>query len=1393
MSSPGVAPLPPIASGQAQYQKLLSAGFSADEANSWRADQTAKLQGGGFSQNEIDHYWGDTEPSTAPLDAMNRGNPAIHTATNPLEMLEAGWQQSVTGLVTRGKVPDTVAPEHAGMFGSLMQAAGGFAGDLPATIGGVVMGTPAGAAAGASIPVAGETGIGEVAGGIAGGGFGAGALPQAMREVMLDSYNRGEIHTFPEFWAMATKSVWNTAKAGVTGSAAALVGGAAGAKVLSTTAKPFLATGANMTSQALTATTVGAALDGHVPNAQDFVAGAATMLGFHAAGRTVGAMGGMRFVPSEAARRVQANLQTIYRQTGIAPWEAVKKAQSDPAFKQEVLAQDVNGDPVTPHFKAVAPDEPAKPDVSGEEKPTGDPVEELLPKVRALEGSGDQAISPAGAIGRYQIMPGTARQYGFEPEKLTDPAYNEQAARTILGDLNRRFRGDQDAVLTAYNAGPGRAAKLITQGPGTALEATDGKHGWEYQRIAANRNEGFLPLETQEYLARNRAAGGGGSKEPPGGGGKPPGGEPPKEIEGPEGQDPFKLNTEMRVSRFLDRVGEPSEAHRPMLSGFEMELDAARRMDRNLITQGLLDPKKTLTIEDMARQTYGSEARANHFFFKGPMDPITFGEKEGASFKDVADEIERIGGNKDEFNAYRVSLRTMEKAKQGIEAGVIPLEEAQANSADPNLQKYAKANDLMQEAKKGILEYVRDSGGISQKQMDAMIAANTSHVSLRRIMGDDVPFKGRGRNMKAVNPIARMEGSDRQIVDPWLADIDNARMMIRFADRNRAAGAIVGVGRDGGPPPGVRKLPAPEVKATLAEPGSDTFKPYGLDEKEAKAFASFADLANGKANGGTRFTFYRDGKPEVYETDDPDLAALYRGAETPPEATMISKVLQTPAALARVGIAGDISFGPRVALKHQLTAFIADPMHPPPFVTMLRGILDAFGKGDAFWELARTGGLSGSITDLDKNIMQSDAQNLLDETGVSQRVWNAVKSPLELAQILTDRLSMASRIGYYKRATGMGIEPAKAAMMARTAYLDYDERFVGQLANQWAKYVPFFKADVLGLRQGYSAVKPGRIANTAIFATLGMVLPAVGLYVLNRLADKDLPDDQKYVNLPRWQRDLYFVTPPVAGVRFRLGKPYNFGPLLGVPLERFAEHEFEKDPHAFDGMLNEMMSPLPLGVPSAPLPIIENVANYSFFGGKPLVPDNLAKASPDLQYTEATSEPAKRIANLLGPENLNLANASPIVLDNYVQEWTGTLGADMMRILGGSFTTGKQPWQLSDVPFVHSFVVRNPGSGAQPIEDFYKDMDKLEQAHTNSQLSLKNSDMGRFTQDAAKGQLYTRLQGISHALGIQNAVLRGINADEKMTNTEKQQQTDRIYNDMIGLAKAGSQVVRSLQ
>lgn len=75
--------------------------------------------------------------------------------------------------------------------------------------------------------------------------------------------------------------------------------------------------------------------------------------------------------------------------------------------------------------------------------------------ISAESGGRTDALSPAGAIGPAQLMPGTARGLGVDPY---NPLENLEGGARYLRSQFDRF-GDWRLALAAYNAGPGNVQK----------------------------------------------------------------------------------------------------------------------------------------------------------------------------------------------------------------------------------------------------------------------------------------------------------------------------------------------------------------------------------------------------------------------------------------------------------------------------------------------------------------------------------------------------------------------------------------------------------------------------------------------------------------------------------------------------------------------------------------------------------------------------------------------------------------------------------------------------------------------------------------------------------------------------------------------------------------------
>ncbi|WP_342243854.1 lytic transglycosylase domain-containing protein [Pseudomonas sp. OTU5201] len=79
---------------------------------------------------------------------------------------------------------------------------------------------------------------------------------------------------------------------------------------------------------------------------------------------------------------------------------------------------------------------------------------ELLHAVITTESNYDPtAVSPKGAAGLMQLMPGTARDLGVHD--VFDPTANVRGGARYLKRMMKLFGNDLSLALAAYNAGPG--------------------------------------------------------------------------------------------------------------------------------------------------------------------------------------------------------------------------------------------------------------------------------------------------------------------------------------------------------------------------------------------------------------------------------------------------------------------------------------------------------------------------------------------------------------------------------------------------------------------------------------------------------------------------------------------------------------------------------------------------------------------------------------------------------------------------------------------------------------------------------------------------------------------------------------------------------------------------
>jgi soluble lytic murein transglycosylase-like protein len=129
-------------------------------------------------------------------------------------------------------------------------------------------------------------------------------------------------------------------------------------------------------------------------------------------------------------------------------------------FEEEEVATPV---PVAAENELAAKPDPAPPAprdpksmVRDAARRSGLPPEFVESVAQVESGFRPDAISPKGAMGVMQLMPGTAKTLGADPH---DTAQNIDAGTRLLRELLLKYDGDVVKALAAYNAGEGAVEK----------------------------------------------------------------------------------------------------------------------------------------------------------------------------------------------------------------------------------------------------------------------------------------------------------------------------------------------------------------------------------------------------------------------------------------------------------------------------------------------------------------------------------------------------------------------------------------------------------------------------------------------------------------------------------------------------------------------------------------------------------------------------------------------------------------------------------------------------------------------------------------------------------------------------------------------------------------------
>lgn len=269
----------------------------------------------------------DSVVNTAQHEQMVQDHGFLNTL---IDSLQAGWQNSATGMLTRGKEGDLAPNANLPWYDRAAAQAAGLTGDLPFMILGGVLGGVGGATLGAGTGVAAGTmalsGIGTLSGGAAlaaigaagGAGAGAFALPAAIKTALREHFEKGDVQDLPDLISRTKDILAESTKQALVGLATEATGGLT-STVLGKFALPAaVKTALTTTAEVGAMTKAGAAVEGKDAQWQDYLDGAILVGGMH------------------AATGISSNM--------VGQWLESKKAEANKDFVQNVeqVASDSN-------------------------------------------------------------------------------------------------------------------------------------------------------------------------------------------------------------------------------------------------------------------------------------------------------------------------------------------------------------------------------------------------------------------------------------------------------------------------------------------------------------------------------------------------------------------------------------------------------------------------------------------------------------------------------------------------------------------------------------------------------------------------------------------------------------------------------------------------------------------------------------------------------------------------------------------------------------------------------------------------------------------------------------------------------------------------------------------
>lgn len=649
--------------------------------------------------------------------------------------------------------------------------------------------------------------------------------------------------------------------------------------------------------------------------------------------------------------------------------------------------------------------------------------------------------------------------------------------------------------------------------------------------------------------------------------------------------------------------------------------------------------------------------------------------------------------------AYMIAERTVELADKfdresvltGIGGGIFKdIDVAQKaldefKNGDPDrLKRVEEAAGRYREMADDVLQYMVDKGRMSKEQYDEIKKNNLYYVGLQRVMETEpgkevVVFKGGGGGKlgSKADVVKKIQGSTKQILNPYISLMETLYKGVKEADRN-------------------------EVLLTFR---NLMVNDRGMHEGDPKRYADIGAIV-GSGDKET-IPIFVDGKAEHWRFQE-DVYKALKGLDE--SNTKIHPALTALPKLLRWTVTNFPVFALRNVVRDTQDRMLKSNENT---WRNAYGLKDFAGKKSDVNDLALSGGLGAGHYMKDKSHydallgeaiqeLSKKKGNILLDGDLLKRGWKGYENLLSKSETAN---RVAEYRAAYRNAKAKGLDDYNAKLYAGYQAADLIDFAVMGYQMKWInQLIPFSNAAVQGLRSTVVRAKENP-KGFAIRMALLSIAPAIAEWLL---AHDDEETAKQYEEMPGYQRDMFYNFKVAPNIWASIPKPYELSmPAAGVSRTLSYASGNEKALDGYAGSVAKTMIPADLSNVSGPLQaLVEQLANKDLFREQYIVPPHEEALNLALRKTGRASRLGKALQDVAGIDARRV--------DHFVKG-TGSYFGNTIIKASDIGRDDKKSFDLGDL----GFFKQSPAYNSKSVQEYLENVKDLGLASTKDYKEFK--------------------------------------------------------------------------